>query len=274
MKTRAHRIRCAAGAALALLVSHPAAFAQEPARRALSPDERARELYLRGDRLYAEGSYDQAVAAFEQAYRLSRRPGLLYNMANALERLGRYEEALRRLNEYAPNAPEHQRNTVLKRIQALELRAEEQRQRETNASDGAKGAAPLPLSPSAKPALAPAAVAEATPPERWLGYAVGGGGLLSVGVGFALAAASARREVEERCVHDGAALLCPESVDRSLSERRSRALVADVAFGLGIAAVGVGVYLILDAEPESAPKAQLRSAFFSDGGKIDLVTIF
>lgn len=272
-----------------LLLVAPVARAQdelEPEERNLTDDERARELYLRGDRLYAEGSYDEAVIAFEQAYELSRRPPLLYDMANALERLGRYEEALHRLNQYVPSAPDHQRATVLKRIRSLEARAEEQRRREraeraasapsSPEASGARGptAAPGPL------AAAPAGDAAQPPSEAGsapiLGYALGGGGLASIGVGvvFGILASSARSDAEAQCVDSGSGLLCPTSIESKLSTADSRALVADLAIGVGLVAVGVGAYLVLSHDEDSGASTALRAGAAPDGGRMSLVTTF
>jgi tetratricopeptide (TPR) repeat protein len=266
--------RAGACAALALLLGSTVASAQSATQSTptLTPDERARELYLRGDRLYAEGSYGEAVTAFQRAYELSRRPVLLYDMANALERLGRYEEALQQLNAYAPHAPEHQRHTVLKRINSLEARAEEQHRKEGPAR--ANPEVPSGAGPAAGPIVA--ATAESAQPLPWLGYAIGGAGLLSIGLGvaFGVSAASARSDAEARCVDNGASVLCPRSVEGLLSDRRSRALAADIAWGLGAVGLGVGLYLILDADSESGSATQLRTSATSSGGTMDLVTTF
>jgi len=271
------RARRAGWALAALLLVAPVARAQEQdsEERNLSADERARELYLRGDRLYAEGSYDEAVIAFEQAYELSRRPALLYDMANALERLGRYEEALHRLNQYIPSAPEHQRETVLKRIRSIEARAEEQRQRETD-DDSAPQPAASPTSESGR-AVAPTPVVEepaSSPPV--LGYAIGGAGLASIGVGivFGIAASNARSDAEAQCIDSGSGVVCPAAVDGLLSTGDSRALVADIAIGVGLVAVGVGAYLVLSHDEDSGSSTALRAGASQDGGRMSLVTTF
>jgi tetratricopeptide (TPR) repeat protein len=269
-----HSLGTVCSLAAALLLAPAPAFAQdEPApARALTPDERARELYLRGDRLYAEGNYDEAVLAFEQAYELSWRPVLLYNMANALERLGRYEEALRRLEQYVPHAPEHQRSAVLKRMASLEARAEEQRRSER---EGVRERA-APALEGNEPTVSPPAVDR---PERdvpWLGYAIGGAGVASMGLGlvFGLSAAGARSDAEDLCIDNGSSTLCPSSARLFIDRAENRAVLADVALGLGIAAVGVGTYLVLSSDSESGSKTQLQAATTSKGGKLSLVTSF
>lgn len=278
------------GSSVALLGSGTAS-AQEraPAERELSPDERARELYLRGDRLYAEGSYDDAIVALKEAYELSHRPALLFNIANAYERLGRYEEALLYLNQYAPSAPDHQQHIVLKRIRALEQRAEERRDEDGRAAPApparapAVGTSPSPSSGAALPAAAypepldtSSAATEATGRPPLLGYAIGGAGLVAIGVGtvFGISASSLRSDAEGQCRGNGDVLLCPASARESLSDASSRALVADIAWGLGLAAVGVGVYLVLDNDSESGTSTALRSTATAGGAGVSLVHAF
>jgi tetratricopeptide (TPR) repeat protein len=77
-----------------------AMLAAAPAWADASSDERARQLYLNGATLYDEGEYALAVEAFEEAWRLSRRPGLLYNVAQAWQRLGDLDRAIDALNRY------------------------------------------------------------------------------------------------------------------------------------------------------------------------------
>lgn len=262
-----------AGVAALLLVSS-AAIAREPvaASNGLSADARARELYLHGDRLYAEGSYDEAMLAFQQAYALSQRPALLFNVANALERLGRYEEALVQLNLYLPHAPERQHDVLVKRIHALEVRVEEQSQRTARSLPTSVARAARPRPPDANRARP----SDPRPSAATLGYALGGAGIAGIGLGvaFGLSAARAREKAELRCVDDGAHVLCPASARGLISEQRDWALAADLAWGAGAAALGIGLYLVLADPPESGPSTELRSAVHSGGGEMTLVTRF
>jgi tetratricopeptide (TPR) repeat protein len=108
---------------LALLLA--VARAQEPAPA--DPDAEARLLYENGERLYDEGRYEEAITAFRAAYDLSHRPALLYNVANAYERLGRLQDAIDALNGYRIYAPPDQQDVLLARVQALERRLDEER---------------------------------------------------------------------------------------------------------------------------------------------------
>ena len=95
------------------------AFAQDD-------DARARELFENGSGLYEEGQYDNAIAAWKEAYRLSARPLILYNIANALERAGRLDETRDTLNQYRAFATADERNALEQRIKNLERRISEE----------------------------------------------------------------------------------------------------------------------------------------------------
>src|SRR5260221_8216145 len=62
-------------------------------------DRRAHDLFVKGDAAYAEARYEDALASFREAYELSGRPQLLFNIANALERLGKLPEAVDNLGK-------------------------------------------------------------------------------------------------------------------------------------------------------------------------------
>ena len=65
----------------------------------------ARALFERGQSVYHEGDYETALEAWTRAYELSGRAAILYNIAQAHGRLGRFldeKRALERfLEEYA-----------------------------------------------------------------------------------------------------------------------------------------------------------------------------
>jgi tetratricopeptide (TPR) repeat protein len=53
-----------------------------------SDEARARELFRQGSVYYEGAQYDEAIARFEEAYRLSARPALLFNIAQAYRQKG------------------------------------------------------------------------------------------------------------------------------------------------------------------------------------------
>jgi tetratricopeptide (TPR) repeat protein len=83
--------------------------------------EQAKKEFVEGRNAYERGDYRLAYDKFKQSYILSQQPALLYNIASALQGLGRPGEAADALRDYlrqAPNDPE--RPLVEKRIAGLE----------------------------------------------------------------------------------------------------------------------------------------------------------
>lgn len=232
------------------------AFGASSARAQTSADQRARDLYVQGDRAYNEGRYEEAVQAFAESYRLSGRPLLLFNLANAYERLGRYQDALTTLRQYAPSAAVQEQAQIRARIAALEQRA----------------------------ASSPSGTSSASSSDDGLlitGIVVGSVGLV-LGVGGAVMGAlalDARGEAQAGCVTgpDGATL-CDASVRDAIGRDTTFALLADIGIGVGAAALAAGVVLaILGATsggseasasvvPYVAPRAQ--------GGELGVVVTY
>lgn len=84
-------------------------------------DEAARLTFESAREAFVAGDYETALARFRQAYQLSARPGLLYNIAQTLDRLRRDEETLTALRDYLRASPDAQnRSEVEARIRVLE----------------------------------------------------------------------------------------------------------------------------------------------------------
>lgn len=249
-----------------LVVGVQAAVAQTNGEGAAPPerltdDARARELYYRGDRLYGEGSYDEATRAFEESYALSARPELLFNMANALERAGRYEEALQALNRFLPDAPENLQHAVRKRIEALEARVEQ----EPEVTQGSQ--AREPAKPAAREVPPRSSRAFVEPPARagsaWPYVLMGVSALgFAGGTYFALAAGKEHDRAAQGC-HSG---LCSQAASGALDREARDALLADVGFAVGIAGLAVGLVLMFAGEHESAD--QVRGVAQREGGGV------
>lgn len=80
------------------------------AQTALAQDCDARCHFQRGQSCYETGDYECAVNEWQAAYNMDSRPALQYNLAQAYERLGRYDEAVRSYEVYiAAAAPDDQR---------------------------------------------------------------------------------------------------------------------------------------------------------------------
>ncbi|MCK6524312.1 tetratricopeptide repeat protein [Myxococcota bacterium] len=214
----------------ALAAVAPAAHAQDDATEA-----RAKELYENGAALYEEGRYEEAILAWEEAYRLSSRPVLLFNIANAYERLGRYDEAIDALSRYRAFAKAEERESLDRRMQNLERRRDEARAAAV-ATQVAQPTQPTPTTPT------PAVKSGPSP----LPFVIMGAGVAGVGVGavFGARSLSAGAEAEALCV--GEALLCSGEAGPYLESAKRSALIADVSLITGavlvVGGLGLGVF--------------------------------
>ena len=134
---------------LAVLASPLRASAEPPPTHTTNPSAeelaRARELSENGETLYAEGSYDAAIAAFKSAYEKSGDAVLLYNIALAYDRAGKFDEALEYLEYYRAFAPADERESLAAREDSLRkrrLRAQTEATEANAADDSADAGAP------------------------------------------------------------------------------------------------------------------------------------
>lgn len=87
-------------------------------------DEEARRLFEAARLAFQDGRFEDALRSFRRAYELSDRPGLLYNIGTAADRLRHDEEAIEAFEEYleqAPDAPN--RGEVERRLEVLRAHA-------------------------------------------------------------------------------------------------------------------------------------------------------
>jgi tetratricopeptide (TPR) repeat protein len=270
--------------ALSALLSAPCALAEtakkKPAAGQTDADSEARRLFKEGDKLYAEGDYEGAVRAFEKSYELSQQPALQYNLANAYERLGRYDDGVKALQLYEPHAASDEREVVRRRIKKLQERAEQQKKEAPAASPpSAPATAEAPASAEPAPAPAPTPEGEQTtaagPPV--LSYVLLGVGAVGIGVGsyFGLQALSSKSDAEKLCPSAGGKRTCPATADDALSSNTRNAVVADVGFGVGIAALAVGGYLLFSGgKSKETTATQLRPSAGPQGGGFSLIGTF
>jgi tetratricopeptide (TPR) repeat protein len=100
--------RRAVGVLVTVALSGAATFAAVPCAAAQEgapsgddeKDRRAKDLYEQGNTHYDLAEYDQAIDLFKQAYALSHRPTLLYNIAQAYRLKGDCEQALQVYRNY------------------------------------------------------------------------------------------------------------------------------------------------------------------------------
>ncbi len=243
----------------AVLAVVPEANAQFDAEAA---DRRALQLYEEGEAAYTEGRYEVAVRSFTAAHRLSPRPLLLYNLANAYERLGRYGEAAQALEEYLPDAPIDERAVLQTRLENLRLRLSggtpavvEQAPSDGSANTGGAGDA----------AVEPASGGGLLVPGLALG--AGGVALIAAGVVFGVQALDARASLQgsgAACGStSGGRSLCTTTGQGLIADAELYALLADVGLigGGVIAAVGLVLTIVgATSGPETPPAGQVSWA--------------
>lgn len=79
---------------LSLVLSVCLALGSSSVASAQDPREQARQLFQDGVAQFDAGEFQSALRAFEEAYRIAPHPSVRINIANCLEQLGRYSEAL------------------------------------------------------------------------------------------------------------------------------------------------------------------------------------
>lgn len=130
-----------------------------------SNDEVARNLFQAGKVAFDAGDYEGALQFFEQSYARSQRPGLLYNIGQAADRLRQDDKALTSFRGYLqalPNADN--RAEVENRIGALErLRSTDASTTATEPAPAAQPTPPVESAPTSSPVaptpdVSPAAV--------------------------------------------------------------------------------------------------------------------
>jgi tetratricopeptide (TPR) repeat protein len=275
----------AAFAALTVLAAQAPAFAESGKSKKVEASKdaeaEARRLFREGDRLYAEGDYEGAVTAFEKAYELSRKEALKYNLANAYERLGRYEAALTALRDYLPYTKPEEQDVVRRRIEKLEKRVEEQRlkaqeaQSNTGSAPGSTAPAPA-IAPNTPPPAADVPPGDSQPAPV-LGYVLLGVGAVGIGAGafFGVQALGDKSDAEDACADSSDGRRCPASAQGAVDDAKSKALIADVSLGVGIVAAAVGGYLVLSSGAEkSASSRLLRVSGGNRGGELRLIGTF
>jgi len=249
---RARAIRAAFAAFVFLAAVAPAATASPKSEKA-AIDTRARELFQKGDKDYAEGRYDEAYKEFQEAYDLSGRAQLLFNISNALERLGRYQEAAEALEKYLSSGKVKDKDVVHKRIVNLKKRVDEKKAEDEAAEKkrqeeaAAAAAKPEPVVPPPPPPPPPK-------PFPILPVALlGAGGVALVGAGiFGVLTLGARSDADAGCKDGAGGRLCTADGQSASDRDGTFSLVTDIALVSGVVLGSVGAYFLFVKKGESS----------------------
>jgi tetratricopeptide (TPR) repeat protein len=221
------------------------------------------------DRAIAEFSaknYAGAIALFEQAYELDPQPNFLFNIGRVHEEAGNLEQAVVYYAKFVkqPGVDLDSRGVALDRLKVLRAIIEE-----TKEPDAAE---PATVEPKPEPNLAPNPVDTQSERKRKT-MRVSGFALIGVGagalIGGAVVGSLAQADRDKAFDRDEADSLAARQ--DLLGDAQTKALTADVLFGVGGALLLTGVVLV--AVGYSKPKTQrvaLNPSFGPRGGGLEL----
>lgn len=258
-----YRFCAALAVVFAIVAATPVAHAQQPNEQL---DEAARLTFESAREAFVAGDYERALGLFRQAYNLSQRPGLLYNIAQTLDRLRRDAETLQALREYLEAYPEAPNRTEVEaRIRVLEQsvaqdeqrRAQEQRDHERAVAEAERNGQPPPPPPDdgGIGILHPA-----------IFIAVGGVAL--VGAGLAIWSGLETVSLNDTYMNDND----PATVAQAYDDAQGMQTLANIfifsSAGLGVAAVVLAIFTDWDAFGGGSDSAalQLRPSLAVDSG--------
>ncbi len=224
-------------------------------------DQKAQQLFKLGNQRYEEGAYFEAIEAFEESYRLSGRHELLYNLANANERMGNLRAAIRHLNTYVPHATEPEKKKLQRRIDNLSKRLNGNPSPEPT-PPSPQPPAPVDTQPNPPTPISPAPVADdAEEGDSGNVLVPVGGVLLGIGGVGVIAGAilggvanSSLSDAEAGCSNG----FCTAEAADAADTHRGLAVGADISFIIGGAALVAGTIVLiagLSGDDDGADKA-------------------
>lgn len=148
----------------------------------------AKEHYVKGSQLYDLGRYIEAVEQYEQAFRLSNRPGFLFNIGQAYRLAGKAREAIAAYEGFVRRDPSSPLKAEAQRhVATLQAKLDE----EARAAQPPK-APPEPAPPprvSEPVVVTPSIVVDPKPAprsRRWIWGVVAGSIVVAAGLGIGL----------------------------------------------------------------------------------------
>ena len=250
------------GLILSLLLSMSVAVAQDDGQV-------AKQFYLNGKMLFEEERYEEAIIAWEKAYEASEKPVILYNIAIAHEKMGRYQQAIDMLYRYRIYATQEEQGELVTKIEALKRSLESEQKgpeqlltneytydkvQDSNSANKTMDAlSESTLSAEPKGSTVERTTSTVTTTSN-LGqipmYAAYGVGIASLGTGvvFGLLAnqSSSMAEYAGGCgLTNADVLLCTSDSEGEsyFWEAKQRALIADVGYTTSLLSLGTAVWL-------------------------------
>src|SRR5262249_17400145 len=135
--------------------------------------EAARIHFQAGKQYYDRGHYNESISEFKEAYRLSNAPALLYNMAQAFEKMGDLQHAREYLQKYMETG---QTGAGGRRARQDKRGQMEKRTADQRAAEGAQKQTAPPTAPQPEPV----SEAEAPRPYKVWKWVAAGTGAVSL----------------------------------------------------------------------------------------------
>jgi tetratricopeptide (TPR) repeat protein len=216
----------------------------------------AQQHFQRAKELYASGAYREAIAELEQARTLDpKAKDLVFNLGIVHEKLGKFDEAVAFFREYlemdtVTTSERAKAENIIKRVEGAK------REVPVAASTGSN---PSSTSPASDAPPAPQPTPEDEPRGRIdvATITVGSVALVGLGVGTAfgiLALANKPNSGEFTTSRDGSY----DTLKSKANDANTQAIVADVGFGVGIAAALVTAYLYFGRPRDPKPASVVR----------------
>jgi tetratricopeptide (TPR) repeat protein len=226
---------------------------------AQGPDlDRARRHFEAGSQAYSKGDYPRAEIEFRAAYAITKDPLLYYNIAQAQQRRGHLEDAIKSYRAYLAGVPDaDDRADIDKLVRKLEAQL-------------AGPVAPPPPPPRATHPEAPASVPASQPKEegnarRQTAWIAGGASVVLLGVGIAMsamsnaAATNANTLISARDPYTGQPLRFSDIAQKYSGYKDDASRYGGVAIGMYVAAAagaGLTAWLFLTSKPAGKEKPQ------------------
>gem|GEM_PF-5513523 len=189
--------------------------------------ELAKQAYQYGKQMYDEAEYEEAIQAFQRAYDISPKHQLLFNIAMAYRMNDELELARTYFEQYQKHCNDEEYLQAQVHIEKIEKTLDE-RQKEEEERILAEEALREPKPP-----------ADRLPP--WVIPSVWGVSAIGVGTGlfFGIESQSKTALLEPMCSKN----LCMNSASPIMDGVRQDAMIADIAYGIGLAAMSTALWL-------------------------------
>jgi tetratricopeptide (TPR) repeat protein len=246
---------------MALALASPVAQAQKGAKSSAA-------LVKEGERLYNARKYREAADVLKRAFEAQNDPRILYNIARAYEQAGDLREALSYYDQFIKNSDSEMDPLLLKRAHSGAERARvliDKEEQTAAATEAERKRLQEEAEASRKRAEEEQATAQRAQElarqqqqaeqeramtsyrrSRVAAFALGGVSVASVGAGvfFGLQARDSRKTFDEATSQD--------AKEQAADDTRGKALLADIGFGVGLAAA-IGAIIVY---PKDGPPVE------------------